>query len=265
MRSLTRACVVGAAMALALLPAAQAQTWVPVGTAEGGVAVYFNDTTNENPNNVSYLRVQWANSTTNVNGASISMVEPFKSSIFGDLGQYGFDAIAVAPTNTKPISTLPKLYAYDWNGTTPVQGPPVLWAMNVYSDWYNGPKNPSAIVLNSTLRGNSATILNFTLTPLGGGSFQAYVDVVLDSDGFIHWYNPLIPDTPFLPNAYPFNGKFRVTGTLIYDKNQDTTPGMDFYAGTVNLYAQAIPDASTVTLFMAGLLPAATLLRRRKV
>ncbi len=261
MRSLTLACIVGAAMALALSPAAQAQTWVPVGTAEGGVAVYFNNTS-EVPANVSYLRVQWANSTTNVNGASISMFEPFKT-IFGDLGQYGFDAIAVAPTNTNPSP--PVLYAYDWNGSTPVQGPPVLWAMNVYSNWTQGPKDPSAYVLNSTLRGNSATILNFTLTPLGGGSYQAYVDVVLDSDGFIHWYNPLIPDTPFLPNAYPFNGKFRVTGTLTYDKNQDTTPGMDFYAGTVNLYAMAIPDAPAITLFVAGLLPAVTLLRRRKV
>lgn len=263
MKSLAHACIVGVAMALALLPAAQAQTWVPVGTAEGGVAVYFNDT-NEVPSNVSYLRVQYANSTTNVNGASISMLEPFKT-IFGDLGQYGFDAIAVAPTNTKPISTLPKLYAYDWDGATPVQGPSVLWAMNVYSNLTQGPKDPGAYVQNSTLRGNSATVLNFTLTPLGGGSWQAFVDVVLDSDGFIHWYTPGSPDTPFLPNAYPFNGKFRVTGTLTYNKNQDTTPGMDFYAGTVNLYAQAIPDAPAITLFMAGLVPAATLLRRRKV
>lgn len=80
---------------LAISPAARAQTWVPVGTAEGGVAVYFNDA-NEIPANVSYLRVQYANSTTNVNGAHISMFEPFKT-IFGDLGQYGFDLIAVAP------------------------------------------------------------------------------------------------------------------------------------------------------------------------
>lgn len=82
--------------------AVQAQTWVPTGTATGGVAVYYNDT-NEDPTNVSYLRVQYANSTTNVNGASISMLEPF-TTIFGDLGQYGFDAILVA--STKWISTL---------------------------------------------------------------------------------------------------------------------------------------------------------------
>ncbi|MCL6475734.1 MAG: hypothetical protein K6U75_11865 [Firmicutes bacterium] len=260
MRRLMNHLLAGAAAMLTLSAVANAQVWVPVGTATGGVAVYFNDT-NEVPANVSYLRVQWANSITNVNGASISMSEPFKT-IFGDLGQYGFDAIFVAPTNANP--TPPVLYAYDWNGSSPVQGPQVLWAMNVYSDWTHGPKNPAAIVLNSTLRGNSATVLNYTLTPLGGGSFQADIDVVLHSDGFIHWYNPAFPDTPFLPNAYPFNGKFRVTGTLVYDKNSDSTPGMDFYQGTVHLYAQAIPDASTVTLFASGLLPMAALLRRRK-
>jgi len=261
MHRLIKQLLAGAAVMLTLSAVANAQVWVPVGTATGGVAVYFNDTTNEVPTNVSYLRVQWANSTTNVNGASISMIEPFKS-IFGDLGQYGFDAIFVAPTNTNPSP--PVLHAYDWNGSTPVQGPSVLWAMNVYSDWFQGPKNPAATVLNSTLRGNSATVLTYTLTPLGGGSFKADIDVVLHSDGFIHWYNPAFSDTPFLPNAYPFNGKFRVTGTLVYYKNNDTTPGMDFYEGTVNLYAQAIPDASTVTLFASGLLPMAVLLRRRR-
>ena len=259
MRRLINQLLAGAAVMLTLSAVANAQVWVPVGTATGGVAVYFNDAT-EMPANVSYLRVQWANSTTNVNGASISMFEPFKT-IFGDSGQYGFDAIFVAPTNN---ASTPVLNAYDWNGFTPVQGPKVLWAMNVYSDGDQGPQNPAATVLNSTLRGNSATVLNYTLTPLGGGSFKADIDVVLHSDGFIHWYNPAIPDTPFLPNAYPFNGKFRVTGTLVYDKNSDTTPGMDFYGGTVNLYAQAIPDASTVTLFASGLLPMAVLLRRRR-
>lgn len=237
--------------------AVQAQTWVPTGTATGGVAVYYNDT-NEVPTNVSYLRVQYANSTTNVNGASISMLEPFKT-IFGDLGQYGFDAILVASTNTNPSP--PVLYAYDWNGTTPVPGSPVLWAMNVYSNWTQGPRDPSAIVQNSTLRGNSGSVLSYTVTPLGGGSYQAFVDVVLDSDGFIHWYNPLLPSSPF---PYPFTGKFRVTGTLTYDKSQDTTPGMDFYAGTVNLYAQAIPDGSTLLLFATGITPVAYALRRRK-
>jgi len=260
MHRLINQLLAGAAVMLTLSAVANAQVWVPVGTATGGVAVYFNDT-NEVPTNVSYLRVQWANSTTNVNGASISMIQPFKS-IFGDLGQYGFDAIFVAPTNTN-LST-PVLYAYDWNGSTAVQGPPVLWAMNVYSDSSQGPTNPAATVLNSTLRGNSATVLNYTLTPLGGGSFKADIDVVLHSDGFIHWFTLGYPDTPFLPNLYPFNGKFRVTGSLVYDKNSDTTPGMDFYGGTVNLYAQAIPDASTVTLFASGLLPMAVLLRRRR-
>lgn len=244
---------------LAISPAARAQTWVPVGTAEGGVAVYFNDA-NEIPANVSYLRVQYANSTTNVNGAHISMFEPFKT-IFGDLGQYGFDLIAVAPTNTNP--TPPALYAYDWNGSAPIPAGPVLWAMNVYSDWFNGPTDPSAYVLNSTLRGNSGTPVLYNLTPLGGGSYKADFAAILHSDGFVHWYTPWFPDTPFVPNLYPFTGRFLVTGSLIYDKSQDTTQGMDFYAGTMNLYAEAIPDAATLTLFGTGLLPLAVLLRRR--
>lgn len=256
MKRWTLALVVATAFVLATLSVAQAQTWVPVGTAEGGVAVYFNDTTTEDPSNVSYLRVQYANSTTNVNGAHISMFEPFKT-IFGDLGQYGFDLIAVAPTNT---TSPPTLHAYDWNGTTPAVDGTVLWAMNVYKDWYNGPTNPSAYVLNSTLRGNNAIPVSFTLTPLGGGSFRADFAAILESDGWIHWYNPLLPDTPI---PYPFTGKFLVTGSLVYNKNQDNTPGMDFYAGTMNLYAQAIPDAATLTLFSVGLMPLAVAFRRR--
>jgi len=98
---------------------ALAQTWVPVGTAEGGIAVYFNDT-NEVPTNVSYIRVQYANSTTNVNGASISMLEPFKT-IFGDLGQYGFDGIALAPTNTNPHA-LQRGAVADWNVASSSEG-----------------------------------------------------------------------------------------------------------------------------------------------
>lgn len=249
---------IGIVAVLLMVVPAVAQTWVPVGTAEGGVAVYFNDT-NEVPTNVSYLRVQYTNSTTNVNGAHISMFEPFKT-IFGDLGQYGFDLIAVAPTNTNP--TPPVLYAYDWNGTTAVQNGSIMWAANVYSDWYNGPTNPSATVLNSSLRGSSGTPLLYNLTSLGGGDYKADFAAVLESDGFIHWYTPGFPDTPF---TYPFTGKFLVTGTLYYYKNLDTTPGMDFYQGTMNLYAQAIPDASTITLFTVGLLPLGAWLRKKRV
>lgn len=145
-----RSLVIAVVAVFVLMPMAVAQTyWVPVGTATGGVAVYFNNAT-EIPANVSYLRVQYENSITDVNGAWIQMNEPFKS-IFGDLGQYGFDLIAVAPTNANPSS--PVLYAYDWSGTTPVPVGPVMWATNVYSNWTQGPKDPTAIVLNSSLRG----------------------------------------------------------------------------------------------------------------
>lgn len=260
MKSLVYAWIAALLVILTMLPVVHAQTWVPVGTATGGVAVYFNDT-NEVPTNVSYLRVQYANSTTNVNGAWIDLFWPFSDpALFNDLGQYGLDLIAVAPTNTNPSP--PVLYAYDWDGATPVQNGAVLWAMNDYKPGSGGPTNPSNSVYNSTLRGTSGTPVSFTLTPLGGGSFRADFAAILDSDGLIHWYNPIYPDAPIL---YPFTGKFLVTGSLIYDKNQDTTPGMDFYAGTMNLYAQAIPDAATVTLFGTGLLPLAALLRRRTV
>lgn len=258
MKSLTCAWITALLVTLIMSPVVRAQTWVPVGTAYGGVAVYFNDT-NEVPDNVSYLRVQYANSTTNVNGALISLSAPFNS-VFNDQGQYGFDVIAVAPSNTNPNP--PVLYAYDWNGSIPVQGPQVLWAMNDYKPNFGGPTNPGNIVYNSPLRGSTGTPVYFTLISLGGGSFQANFAAILDSDGFVHWYNPALPDTPI---PYPFTGKFRVTGSLIYDKSQDTTPGMDFYAGTMYLYAQAIPDAATLTLFGTGLLPLAVLLRRRSV
>lgn len=256
MKRLAYAWIAALLVTLTMLPAVHAQTWVPTGTATGGVAVYFNDT-NEVPTNVSYLRVQYANSTTNVNGAHISLFAPFNT-IFNDLGQFGFDLIAVAPTNTNP--TPPVLTAYDWNGTTPVPSGAVLWAMNDYKPGSGGPTNPTNIVYNSTLRGSTGTPVSFTLTPLGGGSFKADFAAILNSDGLIHWYNPLYPDTPI---PYPFTGRFLVTGTLIYDKSQDTTPGMDFYAGTMNLYAEAIPDAATLTLFGTGLLPFVALLRRR--
>lgn len=108
------------------------------------------------------------------------MLEPFKT-IFGELGQYGFDGIAVAPTNTNPNP--PVLYASDWNGSTPVQGGAVLWAMKVYSNWTQGPRDPNAYVLNSTLRGTSGTSLSYMLTPLGGGDYQADIAFTLDSDG----------------------------------------------------------------------------------
>lgn len=87
---------------------------------------------------------------------------------------------------------------------------------------------------------------------------------MLNSDGFIHWY---LPENGTTRMPYPFTGRFLVTGELTYTKSFDTSIdplGMDFYAGTMNLYAEAIPDAATVTLFGTGLLPLVALLRRRK-
>ncbi len=238
--------------------------WMPVGTSSGGVAVYYNTLAQgplaENPYNQAYLRAQFNNSMSLINGAAFAF-DPLLGSpaLFNDLGQFGFDLVVQAPTSNGNVPT-PTLYAYD-NGDNSISGRvlagPVAWAINDYkaNSGGSGPANPLAVVINSLLRGGSGTCSIDNVVPIVGG-YQVTFSATLISDGIYHWYNPLFIDGPM--SAYPgpggeyWSGNFRAGGTLTYLVANDSTAGMDFYAGNILIEAEVVPEPATMVLLGLG-------------
>jgi hypothetical protein len=245
---------------------AHAAIWMPVGTATGGMAVYYNSTV-ENPLNQAYLKAQINNSTTQTNGAAFAFDPALAGpALFNDLGQYGFDLVVTAPTSNGNVPT-PVLNAYD-NTNNSLSGRSlagqVMWAINDYKDGGGGPGNSNNDIINSLIRGNSGTVLlGPTVTPINGG-WQVSFTANLVSDGRFHWYNPAFTDN--LMSAYPQNGQwwsgnFRASGTLTYLVANDTTAGMDFYSGPVTLEAEVVPEPATICMLGLGAL---SLMRKKK-
>jgi hypothetical protein len=246
----------------------------PLGTASGGVAVYYRSSV-EDPSNISYLRAQF--SPTNTNGGAFAfdstnpvLGTPYTfSDVFGDVGQYGFDMIVpIDLTNSPPIPLLTPYDNVDGSLANRAAGTPgsIEWAINDYNQNPSipgyGPQTPGNEVINSVLRGPSGT-LNSTLTAIPGG-YQIDFSGELISDGFIHWSNPSTADTPL--SALGGEVHLLFNGTLTYLTATDTTPGMDWYAGNVNLSLQytPAPEPSTLALAGCGALGLAAVVRRKR-
>jgi len=252
---------------MVLLVASTAQAaWMSVGTASGGIGVYYNTLAQgpaaENPYNQAYLKAQFNNSMTQTNGAGFAF-DPVLGSptLFNDLGQFGFDLVVQAPTSNGNVPT-PVLNAYD-NGNNTVAGRilagPVAWSLGDYkaNSGGSGPANPLAVVINSLIRGGSGTCSIDNVMPVTDG-YQVTFSATMLSDGIYHWYNPLFVDGPM--SAYPgpggeyWTGNFRAAGTLTYLVANDITAGMDFYAGDILIEAEVVPEPATLALLGIGVL-----------
>jgi len=214
------------------------------------MAVYYNSTT-ENPFNIAYFRAQAVNSVTDVKGAIFTFsnepVDPnypgiTPKTVFGDNGQFRLDLIIEAPTNqiTVPVllgvdRTPPPDYTYN-----PTSLGPVMGGINDYK---------SGVVVNTLFKvvGGTADV---SIESLGGSNYKAVFSGTLDTDGVVRWFGEGIADTVFTDLGIPPWVEF--SGELIYTRADDTTPGMDFYAGSIDFYALPEP-ASLGFLLLSGL------------
>jgi hypothetical protein len=179
--------------------------------------------------------------------------------IFGDVGQFGLDAIYTAPTNN---TTVPTLTAVDYNGTGPVpSAEPINWAVNDYGQHTPvGPGNTANIPYNSLFRGDTIDITSQSLTNVGP-IYTATLSGDLVSDGFIHWYTPSTPDTSLaslgLENAFAF--------TATFTDNITTDPSLQTFTGSGIIFAET-PEPAAVLLLTSGLagLVVVTRFARRK-
>lgn len=224
---------------------------VPFGTTTGGVAIYYNSVGGETPTNQAFLKAQCSNVYDPAsNGAAFSFsTSPLDgygttwALIFNDLGQYGMDLVFHAPTSDNSVVT-PDLLAVDWTG------PPCNFTTAGESSWVVGdyqcaspvgPCNASTTMRNSPLRSplgdNSPNTLNVTITrndlTQSGSDFQAYIEGKMISDGSIHWFDPSFGSSTLASFGLPSD--FYFSGTLDYIAANDTTPGMDFYEGSMTI------------------------------
>ena len=274
-QSVTR-CACASLVLSAAAAATQAARWEPVGTATGGIAVYYNDPNTgyeENPFNVAYYRAQFSNSMTDTNGAAFSFIPGLGALAYlNDVGQYGFDLIVPAPTVAIAV---PELLWYDNNDGThagATEGDAIVWACNDYKgNGPSGPDNPDAEVVNSLLRGVDGSATGNVVEVLDGDDehigWQVEFEATLVSDGIFHWYDPALGETAMADIVDPttgdyLSGVFRMMGTFTYLDADDHTLGMDFYAGESVIEAEVVAEPTTVGLLMLGGL-LATRRRRR--
>jgi len=244
---------------------------ITLGTATGGIAVYYNIGGSENPGNVAYTRSQFSSTITNGGHFFFdeTLLDGFNSfeSIFSGQApdsQFGLDAVQVALTSDGSVVT-PTLQAFDnTNGTVAGATPAEIidFAISDYKGGsVTGPGDSAAGVTNSLIRGGdgdgSAIELGLNFLSEQNGIFTVEIDGVLHTDGLIHWYNPAFPLAPFADEVF-----FR--GILNYNSNgDDGTDRIDFYAGAIELYIKT-PEPASIALFGLGLLGLGVARRRRK-
>jgi len=246
------------ASALGLGGATAWATSIPFGTADGGIAVYYNDNgSGEVPTNQAYFRAQFSLSNTNGaeynfdptplpgTGGAISWASIFQSVP----DQFGLDAVVNAPTNDLSVTT-PTLTAYENTNNTlggRAAAGTVTWAISGYTGATDGPADPANGIINSLFRGgtgpNDGGAFSVTVTPVSqvGTLFTVDVSGELISDGLIHWYNPATPNSPV--GNFELTGKLFFSGTLTYDSagpGETSTNLVDFYAGTIDVEAEVI-------------------------
>ncbi|HOQ06160.1 MAG TPA: hypothetical protein PKY88_13220 [Anaerohalosphaeraceae bacterium] len=265
---------------------------VKLGTAGGGLMIYYNNLDwnqdgvisgyDENVNNQAYIRAQFGYN--NTNGAPFQFDDTKYNGVsFNDIfsgqpvgqSQFGFDLIGMAPTYS-PLGGVipPTVYFADNVDNTPAGAlltqvfptpSQAAWAINDYKE----PSGPAAgFLTNSLFRGTAFTlnVNSWTVDPTGT-LYTMQISGTLITDGQIHWYNPALGTTPM--SNWGMAGTFLYTGTLIYDKNytragwdygwntyanglENGKDQKDFYVGTIEIYADVIPEPASVTLLALG-------------
>jgi len=205
-------------------------------------------------------------------GGGVSWNDIFSGQPEGQ-SQFGFDLLAVAPTYSSAGGvTLPDFDFADMD--YPAPGPtytdafpenPMAWAINDYKGGSADGPGQGGVPVNSLLRGTSMTITTLNVTPPSGGETAWTLNVagVLVSDGEIHWYNPALGSTDL--TSWMLGDTLYYSGTLTYDPSgDDGSDQMDFYAGTIDVYAEVIPEPVTLAGLGLGVGSLATYLRRRR-
>jgi hypothetical protein len=285
MRHALMAVAVPAALAFGAVAAPAQAGSILLGSTNGGIAVVYNcsaqGTACENPGNVSYYRS--VNSETNPNGAyfefSSAPLAAFGGASFRDVfsgqpagaSQFGLDVVVPglgAGTGTPAVPLTPLVAADNVGGANPpALGGVIDWAINDYKFGAGGATNPANTVFNSLFRGGDgdgdSVELSFSNLVQNGSVFTIDIAGTMTSDNILHWFNPATIDGNFAGAAPLYaTGRFLFSGTLSYDTQTDTTPGVDYYMGSIDVFME-VPEPASALVLGAALLGLATTRRRR--
>ncbi|HEV3303593.1 MAG TPA: hypothetical protein VG055_28335 [Planctomycetaceae bacterium] len=237
LRFLAVSCVAYALLAFS--PAVRADILVPAATT-AGTLVFTPGLTSSN------FYVQSEVGGGNTNGAPLSFEPAFKA-LFGDVGQFGLATVYVPPGYSGP--TPPTLTAWNHTVSGPVAAGTVAWAVDDYKPGAGGPANASNVPFNSLFRGPSITVTSSSTTVVGN-IVTLTISGDLNSDGFIHWFNPATPPSSLaslgVRNDFPFTGTFT--------DNFVTDPNLTNFTGTSTIFADLVsPEPASLVLLVSGL------------
>ncbi len=260
---------------------------IKLGTATGGMMIYYNNMDvsgagggpdgvisgyDENPLNQAYIRSQFSYNNTdgmafqfdNTNLGGFSWNSIFSGQPVGS-SQFGFDFFAMAPTYNSGGGVIPPTPVFADNAISGQAGEgqfqvasPVAWAIN---DYKFNPPGAGGVIDNSLFRGTNSTfnVANLTVT---GTVYTMTVNGWLNSDGFMHWYNPAQPHTDM--TSWHMGDDLYFTGVLTYDKAGDSGEDQkDFYAGNIDIYVQ-ISEPGVLLLLGSSMLGLALVGRKTR-
>jgi hypothetical protein len=273
MKKLITICAV-VAMILAISGLAQAEQLVKLGTAGGGLMIYYNNLDisgaggvpdgivsgyDEKPINQAYVKAQFGYSNTNGSpfqfdntdlglGGGLTWNSIFSGQPVGQ-SQFGFDLQGTAASyNGAGGVAIPAVsFADNTNNdaagallTNVIPGELQAWAINNYEGGAQ-----SGQLINSLFRGTSYTmaVTNFQVV---GNTYVMTISGDLNSDGIFHWYTINQPDSTLA--SWQLSDKLSYTGTLIYNKDYRTLG----YENGTNTYSNGLENGHDQMDFYAG-------------